>query len=598
MIRIQQILFIWRRVIHLLSQSAPRVSIAVTVLTICEAFASLGVLYVIKLMVDTISIELSSTGNADMQKVLLLLGLAGAVIILSVLLQSLSNIFRMRQGLSVSDYVDREIHQRAIAVGLRYYESPEYYDALERAREGGTRRPAQIVSNTVITFRAAITIIGIFILLGSIEPRLLPVLLIPILIALFIRLHFARRLFDWRMSRAQKERRTSYLDWVMTKAAHAKDLRVNGIGPFFRNQYSELRKELRLGEIKIEQSRLWSEFSMAALGALVFIAASTWLLQQSLSNARPIGDVVLFVLLLRRAESSGNELVGNISKIVDDHLYLRRLFDFLSVPVQTAEPSEPRPIPQKVSSGLELSNVSFRYDGTEENSLETISLRIEPGRIVALVGENGSGKTTLIKLLARLYDPTAGEIKLDGVDIREFDPQAYRKLLSVVFQDYAVYAETVSNNIRFGDVEVEASRSKIERAAQNAGASSFVEALPQTYDTPLTKLFDNGHDLSIGQWQRLVLARALFAESKFLILDEPTSAMDPKAEFELFDNFRSRIGDRGTLIISHRLSTVRQADYIYVLSDGEIAEHGTHDDLISAQGHYAQLFEKQARHYK
>jgi len=191
-------------------------SIGVTLLAILEAVASLGVLYVIKLMVDTLSEELSSSGPPHLQTILLLFGAVGAVIIVSVLLQSLSNIFRMRQGLLVSDYVDREIHFRAISVGLRYYESPEYYDALERAREGGTGRPAQIVANTVITFRASIMIIGIFALIGSIEYRLLPVLLITILVALFIRLHFARKLFDWRMSRAQMERRASYLDWVMT----------------------------------------------------------------------------------------------------------------------------------------------------------------------------------------------------------------------------------------------------------------------------------------------------------------------------------------------------------------------------------------------
>jgi len=379
---------------------------------------------------------------------------------------------------------------------------------------------------------------------------------------------------------------------------HAKDLRINGIGPYLRNQYSDLRKELRKGEIEIEQARLWSEFSMAVLGAFVFIAASSWLLYQSLEQIRPIGDVVLFVLLLRRAEGSGNEFVGNISKIVDDHLYLQRLFDFLAVPLQTALPGNSIPIPNTVTSGLELSNVSFRYDGANKDALRNISLRLDPGQIVALVGENGSGKTTLIKLLSRLYDPTEGSVTLDGIDIRSFDPQEYRKEMSVVFQDYPAYAETVADNIRFGDVDLDVSQDSIEAAARKSGADTFIETLPEGYQTRLTKLFDDGQDLSTGQWQRLALARAFYPKSKFLILDEPTSAMDPKAEYELFENFRTRIDGRGTLIISHRLSTVRQADYIYVLADGKIAEQGTHDELLIAQGHYAQLFEKQAKHYK
>lgn len=555
------------------------------------------VLYVIKLLVDAIGAEFTADTSAGMDGILTMLSLTGGVFLLAAFFQSISNIVRMRQGMLVSDYVDREIHGRAVSVGLRYYESPEYYDAMERAREGGSRRPAQIVSNTVLTFRAGITIIGIFVLIGSIEYRLLPVLLIPIILALIIRLHFARRLFDWRMSRAQKERRASYLDFVMTKAIHAKDLRVNRIGPFFRNKYSQIKLELREREIRIEQARMWAEFLMAVLGAIVFISASAWLLHQSLSLGRPIGDVVLFVLLLRRADTSGKELIGNLSKIVDDHLYLKRLFDFLSVPVQTARPSIPTVVPSDLVSGLKMSNVSFRYEGAKRFAVKDISLRLEPGKVVALVGENGSGKTTLIKLLARLYDPTDGEVTLDGVNLREFNPYEYRKILSAVFQDYAIYAETVADNIRFGDVEKEPSIENIKSAARNAGASAFIEALPGGFHTPLTKLFDNGHDLSIGQWQRLALARALYPDSKFLILDEPTSAMDAKAEFDLFENFKSRISGRGALVISHRLSTVRQADYIYVLEKGRIAEHGTHEQLMRSGGLYAQLFDKQASFY-
>ena len=423
-------------------------------------------------------------------------------------------------------------------------------------------------------------------------------LLIPIAVALAIRIHFARKLFDWRMSTAQSERRASYFDMVMTKVFHAKDLRVSGIGPYIKNQYSELRRTLRQGEIHIELSRLWSEFSMAVLGAIVFIGASALLLFQSLYQCRPIGDVVLFVLLLRRVETSGKELIGNISNIVDDHLYLNRLFEFLSIPAQTSRLQYPAIVPTDPSYGLEMSSVSFQYDGALDYALKDVSLKLPAGKVVALVGENGSGKTTLIKLLARLYDPTKGKISLDGIDLKDFDPNDYRKLLSAVFQDYAAYADTASENIRFGDVDRKPSQALIEKAAQNAGANDFIKTLPKSFQTPLTKLFDDGSDLSIGQWQRLALARALYANSKFLILDEPTSAMDPKAEFELFDSFRSRIEGRAALIISHRLSTVRQADYVYVLEGGRIKEEGTHKDLIESGGAYSQLFEKQAHYYR
>ncbi|MEL6756015.1 MAG: ABC transporter ATP-binding protein [Pseudomonadota bacterium] len=588
---------LWYDVALLLRRSAPWVSATVAIVTLIETVIGLLVLYAIKVLVDTISSELSSGTPTGLDNLIFVLAITGSIILLAALFQSLANILRMRQGMSVSDFVDREIHGRAVSVGLQYYESPEYYDALERAREGGSGRPAQIVSNSIVTLRAAITILGILVLIGTVEYLLLPALVIPILIALVIRLHFARRLFEWRMSRAQKERRASYLDLVMTHVNHAKDLRLNGLGPHFQNQFSAIRQQLRAGEIKIEQARLWSEFSMAALGVCVFVTAGIWLLYQALNEARPIGDLVFILLLLRKAESSGKELVGNISNIVNDHLYLKRLFDFLSVPIETSNPIIPIALPEKISTGLELSNVSFRYDGAQRFALRNVSVRLNPGEVVAIVGENGSGKTTMIKLLTRLYDPTKGVVLLDGEDIRQFDPHKLRKLMSVVFQDYAIYADTVAENIRYGDVTVESSQDLIRTAARNAGAAEFIEALPLSYQTPLTKLFDNGQDLSIGQWQRIALARALFSKSNFLILDEPTSAMDPKAEFDLFENFKSRIDGRGALVISHRLSTVRQADRIYVLSNGEIAEQGTHDELIGAEGAYAQLFAKQAKHY-
>lgn len=596
--RLQQIGFIWGRVLALLRSSAPVVSVAVAIVTILEAIVGIGVLYVIKILVDTITVQMNAGADSEFKSVLFVLGLTGGAIVIGVLLQSVASILRMRQGLLVSDHVDREIHDRAISVDMKYYESPKYYDALERARHGGSQRPAQIVANSITTLRAVLTLIGIFALLATIEVGLLPILVVPILIALGIRLFFTRRLFDWRMSRAQTERRASYLDWVMTNVRHAKDLRINRIGPFFRDQYRALRKQLREDEIRIEQARLWSEFVMALLGAGVFIGASAWLLQQSLSDGRPIGDVVLFVLLLRRAEGSGKEFVGNVSKIVDDHLYLQRLFDFLSVVPSIVRSDDPKPIPDPLSDGLEMTNVTFQYEGETRTALHNVSLQIRPGQIVALVGENGSGKTTLIKLLTRLYDPTAGRVTLDGVDVREFDPDEFRKLLTVIFQDYAWYAETVEENIRYGDVTLPYEQERIVNAAKNAGADKFIQGLPKSYQTGLTKLFDDGHELSIGQWQRIALARAFFPHSAFMILDEPTSSVDPKAEFELFQNFRERLAGRGALIISHRLSTVRQADYTYVLDGGRIVEHGSHDELMAQQGAYADLFEKQAQHYR
>lgn len=596
--RLGQLLYTWGRIFALLRNASPRLSVAVATATLLEAVTSVGVLYIMKLLVDTISQSLNARDAGGSDKVLLFLALTAGAIVGTVLIQNIGNILRLRQGLAVSEYVDREIHDRAISVDLQFYESPRYYDALERARQGGPERPAQIVSNVVLTIRAAIVLAGVIVLLAGINLLLLPILLLPVLLALLVRLFYARKLFDWRMARSQIERRANYLDWLLTSVTYAKELRLNRIGGVFRDQYRALRGQVREGHIRIEQARLWTEFAVAVLGAAVFVVSSAWLLQQTLALERPVGDVVLFVLLLRRAEGGGTELVGNVSKIVDDHLYLQCLFDFLAIKSRIEAPVSPKSLSSNGSDCVRVSNVSFKYDGAEDFALKDVSLQIRRGQIVALVGENGSGKTTLIKLLTRLYDPTAGSITLNGIDIRQFDPDEYRGLFSVIFQDYAMYAETAGENIRLGDASLPSSLTTIRQAAENAGAAGFIERLPQAYDTPLTKLFDNGQDLSIGQWQRLALARAFYPHSRFVILDEPTSAVDPKAEFELFEHFRSRIGDRGALVISHRLSTIRLADYTYVLKDGQIVEQGSHDDLVAQQGRYAELFNMQAQHYR
>jgi len=335
------------------------------------------------------------------------------------------------------------------------------------------------------------------------------------------------------------------------------------------------------------------------LGAIVFVTAAAWLLSEALTeNGRPIGDVVLFVLLLRRAEGSGNEVVGNISKMVDDHLYLSRIFDFLALKPEFDSVETKVDVPHDETAKLELSDVHFRYIGADRDALKGVSLQLETGKVVALVGANGSGKTTLIKLMTRLYEPSRGEISLAGLDTRQMDPIEYRALFSVIFQDFAHYAETARDNVWLGDISAPADPDRLKLAADRAGASAIIEQLPEGFDTPLTKLFDDGHDLSVGQWQRLALTRAFYAPAQFIILDEPTSAVDPMAEYELFKDFKDKLEGRGALVISHRLSTVRQADYTYVLRDGKIVEHGTHDDLIESNGHYAELFEKQAMFYR
>jgi ATP-binding cassette subfamily B protein len=262
------------------------------------------------------------------------------------------------------------------------------------------------------------------------------------------------------------------------------------------------------------------------------------------------------------------------------------------------DPSRPVAVPDRLHQGVVVDGVDFTYPGCEQEVLHEIDMRIEPGQVVALVGANGSGKTSLIKLLTRLYDPSRGRIMVDGHDIREFDLEAYRRLFSVIFQDFARYADTARQNIRFGDIQAQPHDPGVQRAAGLAGADAFIRALPSGYDTVLSRMFQGGQEISVGQWQKIALARAFMSGSRVIILDEPTSALDPNSEFELFENFKERIGDRAALVISHRLSTIRMADYIYVLNEGKIVEQGRHDQLMALEGIYHEAFSKQGKYYR
>jgi len=602
MLKYQAILYPLRtlsRVFPLLWKSSRQWTLLSTILLILEIGFGLAVLYLLKQMVDVVTELLGEEAASEgFAPVIWYVALTGTATLAFMICRSLANLAREAQSLLVADHIDRQIHERAVRADLAFYESPRYFDTLERAREAGNQRPAQVVVNLMMLIKNTLMLTAIVVLLISINWLLLPVLMIAIVPALLVRLHFTRQLYEWQRRRTQMERRASYLDWLMTSDIHAKELRLYQLGDFLREQYSDLRGRIRRERMHITQRRTRVEVFAGSIATIAFFGALAFLAWQTAEGHNSIGDLVLFLLIFQRAQSMGQELVQQLSKLYEDHLYMGLLFEFLDIRPVIAEPAHPVPISEPPQEGIHFDRVSFHYPGTEAPVLRQIDLSIRPGQIVALVGANGSGKTSLIKLLCRLYDPTAGRITLDGVDIRDYGLEDYRHLFSVIFQDYSHYADSVSENIRFGDVLQPIDSPSIKTAAIKTGADPFIQGLSAGYDTPLTRMFDDGQEISIGQWQKIALARAFMHQSSVIILDEPTSALDPGAEFELFENFRERINHRAALVISHRLSTVRMADYIYVIDQGVIREAGTHDELIRLGGIYCRLFNQQAHHYR
>jgi len=587
-----------RRILPILWRSARGWSIAATVLMALEVAFGLGVLFLIKQLVDVVTTVLASDNAAsNLGSVQLFVGLTGAATLGFLICRGLAGYAREAQGMRVADYVDRMIHGRALAADLAFYESPLYFDTLQRARQSGNQRPAQVVGNLLMMVKNLVMLAAVIVLLATISLALLPILIVAIVPALFVRLHFTRVLYEWRRERTQMERRAGYLDWLMTSDIQAKEIRLNQIGSWLRDLYSSMRTQLRGEQLDITRRRTINESVVGIVTTAVFFGALAFLAWQTALGRNSVGDLVLFLLIFQRAQTMGQELIGQISRFFEDHLYINQLFEFLEVTPRVGSPDNPRKIPEQISDGFLMDRVNFTYPGCQEQVLHDIDLRIRPGEIVALVGANGCGKTTLIKLMCRLYDPTGGRISVDGIDAREFDLDEYRRFFSVIFQDFSKYLDTVRNNIRFGDIHLPINSSKVAGAARRAGAEEFIKSLPSGYDTLLGRAFDKGVELSIGQWQKTALARAFIRPSKIIILDEPTSALDPNAEYELFENFRERIENRAALVISHRLSTIRMADYIYVMEHGRIVERGTHEELMEVAGVYHQAFVRQGKYY-
>jgi ATP-binding cassette subfamily B protein len=315
-------------------------------------------------------------------------------------------------------------------------------------------------------------------------------------------------------------------------------------------------------------------------------------------GAITIGDLVMYYQAFQRGQEFLRAMLDGLAGLYEDHLFLHSLYEFLDLDRKAVEPLVPEAVPRPMRTGIVFDHVSFQYPTGTRKVLQDITLTVRPGESVALVGANGSGKTTLIKLLCRLYDPTGGTITLDGIDLRDFETAALRREIGIIFQDYAQYHLTARENISFGNVEALGDQDRVVAAARHSGADEVIKGLKQGYDTILGKWFEDGEELSIGEWQKVALARAFMRDAQIVVLDEPTSALDAKAEYEVFRQFRRLAKGRTTILISHRFSTVRMADCIYVLDDGRVVENGTHEQLVQAGGRYGRLFETQARHYR
>ena len=567
-------------------------------LVLVQGVLPLASLYLIKLIIDFVTISATHSHRAAMFPHLLgLVVLAGLVTLLSAMLRSLSTLAGEVQAQQVTDWMQGILHAKSVDADLEFYENPSSYDTLHRAQEEAPSRPTRVVSSLMQISQNTVSLVAMAgLLLYALHWTFVLVLIVAAVPGLLVKLRFTSAIFQLRRRQTATERQVVFLNYLLTAEHFAKEIRLFLLGDFFISRARGLRRDLRHQRFQIAKRRSAGELITQVCATLAVFGSFGFLAYRTLEGALTVGAMIMYYQAFQRGQSALQDLLAGATDLYENNLFLANLYEFLDLKPQVASPLHPRPVPAPLKQGIIFEQVGFTY-GNGSVVLDDISFHLKPGETLALVGENGSGKTTLIKLLCRLYDPSRGRILVDGIDVREMELEAWRREVSVVFQDYVHYPMTARENIWLGDATLAPGDERVEAAARRSGAHETIEALKYGYETMLGNTFNDGAELSIGQWQKIALARAFLRQAQVIVLDEPTSALDAQAEADVFEQFHELARGRTAVLISHRLATVKMADQILVLEKGHIIETGTHASLMERGGAYRRMYMLQASQY-
>lgn len=591
------------RVLRLVWSTSALLTVFMGILSLLQGFTPALSVWITGLVIDSVvtGIRIHSTNPIWFP-----VGLQLAIVLISNLLSTLSNIVQQLLQEKVSNRVQLLILEKADTLDLAFFENPEFYDKMRQAADQSTYQPVSMISQTFSLFQTTVTMLSMIFLLLQLSWWLAIVALIVPIPAFFSSIHYGWRGFQRKRWQSPERRVMDYFNRLMTVDTYNKEIKLFTLGNFFVTQFKRLANKLYEEDKEIIVRRylinfLWSALTGVANSAIYLYVA----LQVVLSLGRiSLGSLSRYTQAAVQAGQSFQGLLSGISSTYENNLYVNTLFEFLEYTPEIVSPPKPQPLARaKGSKGLDIEfrNVSFTYPGKDAEThaaLKNVSFTIHAGEAIAVVGRNGAGKTTIVKLLTRLYDPDEGEILIDGRNIKEYDLQELRGHVGVIFQDYVTYFLSARENIGVGRVNEIDNQELVSSAAKKSGASEVIEGLAEGYDTMLGRWFNKGTQLSGGEWQKIALARAFIRDAGILVLDEPTSSLDARAEYEVFTHFRTLTGGRTTVFISHRFSTVRLADRIFVIEHGKIIECGSHKELMQLEGHYAELFNLQAEAYR
>src|SRR5579863_1308889 len=585
-----------RRAIELVWSTNRPLTVSLACLTLIAGVLPASVAYIGSLIVDAVVAAIRA-GGVDTNRVVGLVILEGALVAAIAAAQRGLSLAQSLLRVQLGQRVNEMILEKALTLELSHFEDSEFYDKLTRARREASSRPLSLVTRTFGLAQNGIQLVSYAVLLARFSPWAVAVLLLAGLTAFIAEAKFsgdAFRLFRWR---SPETRMQTYLETVLAREDHAKEVKLYGLGPRLLQRYRDIFTRLYREDRALTIRRDAWGFGLGLIATIALYGAYAWTALSAPRGHISLGQMTMYLLLFRQGQAAVTAGLSAVGGMYEDNLYLSTLYEYLETPVMRVPGNALRgPNP---ADGVRFEHVNFTYPGAAAPALIDIDLHLPPGASLALVGENGSGKTTLIKLLTRLYNPDSGRILLDGLPLPEWQDQALKARIGVIFQDFTRYQMLVGENVGAGDERYFEDEQRWRDAAAKGQATEFIERLPAGYRTQLGKWFSDGQELSGGQWQKIALARAFMrTEADVLVLDEPTAAMDARAEADIFEHFRTLARGRITILISHRFSTVRMADQIAVLDRGRIIERGSHEALMAANGHYAQLFSLQARGYR
>ena len=589
-----------RVAIEIVWSTSATLTVVMAITTIVTGVLPAAIASVGGLFVDAVSSIFQQTGVSVEQArsdVLFYVFVEVGLVILMTGAQRVNSVCQSIMRVLLGNKINVMILEKALTLELAHFEDAEYYDKLNRARREASSRPLSLVIKTFDLMRDLVQLITIGIWLFQFSPYAVLLLAGAGVPAFIAEAKFSGEAFRLFRRRSAERRMQFYLELVLTREDGVKEVKLLQLGKLFLRRYVEIFKNIYKEDRKLVSRRGFWGYILGLLASAAFYFAYGWVGFAALAGAITIGQMTMYIAQFRLGQTAVTNSLSAINGMYEDNLYLSTLTEYLEheVPEQTGGRTE-GPSPR---DGIRFENVSFYYPGSAAPALNSVSLHIKPGQSLAIVGENGSGKTTLIKLLTRLYTPTEGQIFLEGLELNEWDIDALRQKIGVIFQDFARYQLIVGENIGIGDVEAIGEGSRVEEAARKGMADVFVKDLPKSYNTQLGTWFKDGKELSGGQWQKIALSRAFMrSKADILILDEPTAAIDARAEAEIFAHFRDLTANKISIIISHRFSTVRMADHIIVLEQAKVLEEGSHQELLQADGQYATLFNLQAQGYQ